>query len=127
MTSEVTTASQLLQRQQVTFVDRMNPQLFKQASRDTGLKTSSTASFQNLLALFNTANGPMADPRVRQAVQSAIDVDGLVGALKGAGVAASGVVPEGLLGYDSSLTLHEDLAKARQLLAQAGYGPGASR
>ncbi|WP_289450369.1 ABC transporter substrate-binding protein, partial [Klebsiella pneumoniae] len=87
----VTTASQLLQRQQVTFVDRMNPQLFNQASQNSALKTSRTASFQNLLALFNTASGPMADPRVRQAVQSAIDVDGLVGALKGAGVAASGV------------------------------------
>jgi peptide/nickel transport system substrate-binding protein len=124
VTSEVTTASQLLQRQQVTFVDRMNPQLFEQASHQAGLSTSHSASFQNLLALFNTAKGPMADVRVRQAVQSAIDVNGLVGALKGAGVAASGVIPEGLLGYDGSLTLHQDLARARQLLAQAGYGSG---
>lgn len=123
VTSEVTTASQLLQRQQVTFVDRMNPQLFEQAAHNPALATSHSPSFQNLLALFNTANGPMADLRVREAVQSAIDVNGLASALKGAGIAASGVIPQGLVGYDSSLTLHQDLAKARQLLAAAGYGP----
>ena len=124
VTPQVTTASQLLQRQQVTFVDRMNPQLFDQAAQDKSLSTSRTSSFQNLLALFNTASGPLADVRVRQAVQSAIDVNGLVGALKGAAVPASGVIPQGLLGYTSDLALAQDLSKSQRLLAAAGYGPG---
>ncbi|GLW08203.1 peptide ABC transporter substrate-binding protein [Microtetraspora sp. NBRC 13810] len=123
VTPELTTAWQLLQRGEVTFVQRLNPQLFAQA-RDQGMQTSQTPSFQNLLALFNTASGPLRDVRLRQAVQKAIDYDGLVSALKGAGVAASGLVPEGLLGHVEGQAPKQDLAGAAELLKQAGYGPG---
>jgi peptide/nickel transport system substrate-binding protein len=88
------------------------------------VQTSSTPSFQNVLALFDTAHGPMADVRVRKAVQAAIDSDGLVAALAGSGVPATGLVPAGLLGHTTGLGLHQDLGAAAALLAQAGYGPG---
>jgi peptide/nickel transport system substrate-binding protein len=124
VTPQVTTAWQLLQRQQVSFVFRLTPQLFAQAQQNKSLHTSYASSFENLLAFFNTASGPMADLRVRKAVQSAIDVKGLIAALKGSGVAASGVIPEGLIGYHDGLTLQQNLPTARSLLAAAGYGPG---
>jgi peptide/nickel transport system substrate-binding protein len=62
--------------------------------------------------------------RVRQAVQAAMDYKGLLSALKGAGEEAHGVIPNSLLGYDQSLTLDQDTAQAKSLLAAAGYGPG---
>ncbi|MEZ0076700.1 ABC transporter substrate-binding protein [Planotetraspora sp. GP83] len=124
VTPELTTAWQLLQRGEVSFVERLNPQLYAQASGTPSVQTSQTPSFQNLLTLFNTANGPLKDVRLRQAVQKAIDYDGLVAALKGAGVAASGLVPEGLLGFTSGQTPKQDLAGAEALLKEAGYGPG---
>ena len=37
---------------------------------------------------------------------------------------ASGLVPEGLSGYEPGLELKKDLQKTRALLAEAGYGPG---
>ncbi|MBP2707583.1 ABC transporter substrate-binding protein [Microbispora sp. RL4-1S] len=124
VTPELATAWQLLQRGEVSFVQRLNPQLFAQAGATDTVRTSQTPSFQNLLALFNTQSGPLKDVRLRQAVQKAIDYDGLVAALKGAGVAASGLVPDGLLGYTPGRTGRQDLPGAEALLKEAGYGPG---
>ncbi|HEV7897811.1 MAG TPA: ABC transporter substrate-binding protein [Planosporangium sp.] len=124
VTPQLTTAWQLLQRGDVSFVQRLNPQIFAQAKKTQGVKTVSTPSFQNLLALFNTANGPMTDVRVRKAVQAAIDVNGLISALKGADEPPTGLVPAGLLGHATDLKPSQDLSKARALLAEAGYGPG---
>ncbi|WP_214410971.1 ABC transporter substrate-binding protein [Sphaerisporangium fuscum] len=123
VTPETTTAWQLLQRGEVSFVQRLNPQLFAQA-QSQGAQTSQTPSFQNLLALFNTASGPLKDVRLRKAVQKAIDYDGLVAAIKGSGVKASGLVPEGLLGHVAGREPAQDLSGAQALLKEAGYGPG---
>jgi peptide/nickel transport system substrate-binding protein len=74
--------------------------------------------------MLNTASGPLKDVRVRRAVQSAMDYEGLLSALKGAGEEAHGVIPSGLLGYDESIVYSQDTEKAKQDLAAAGYGPG---
>jgi peptide/nickel transport system substrate-binding protein len=124
VTPQLTTAWQLLQRGEVSFVQRLNPQLFAQAKTTQGVQTVSTSSFQNLLALFNTEHGPLTDVRVRKAVQAAMDVDGLISALKGADEPATGLVPEGLLGHAPDLKVRRDMAAAKALLAEAGYGPG---
>ncbi|KAB8193413.1 ABC transporter substrate-binding protein [Nonomuraea phyllanthi] len=123
VTPEITTAWQLLQKGEVNFVQRLNPQLFEQAGATPDVQTASSPSFQNLLVLFNTAKGPLKDARIRQALQYAIDYDGLVAALKGSGQKASGLVPEGLLGHVSGMEPKQDLPKAQELLAEAGYGP----
>jgi peptide/nickel transport system substrate-binding protein len=119
-----TTAAQLLESGEVTFVSRLSPQLWERVKSVRGVKTSSSPSFQNLLALLNTASGPLKDVRVRKAVSLAMDYDGLQSALKGAGVPAHGVIPEGLIGYDESIANAQDLDTAKSLLAEAGYGPG---
>jgi peptide/nickel transport system substrate-binding protein len=123
VTPEITTAWQLLQKGEVNFVPRLNPQLFEQAGMTEGVQTSRKPSFQNLLLLFNTASGPMKDVNVRRALQLAIDYDGLVAALKGAGQKASGLVPQGLLGYAAGMEPKQDLPRAAELLNAAGYGP----
>ncbi|MGR6915315.1 ABC transporter substrate-binding protein [[Actinomadura] parvosata] len=123
VTPEITTAWQLVQKGEVNFVERLNPQLFAQAGSTQGVQTSQSPSFQNLLVLFNTAEGATKDVRVRQALQLAIDYDGLVAALEGAGQKASGLVPDGLLGHTPGMAPKQDLPKAQELLAEAGYGP----
>jgi peptide/nickel transport system substrate-binding protein len=122
VTPEITTAWQLLQKGEVNFVERLNPQLFEQAGATQSVQISQTPSFQNLLLLFNTATGPMKDVKIRQALQLALDYDGLIAALKGAGRKSTGLVPQGLIGYTANLEPKQDLAKAQELLAEAGYG-----
>lgn len=122
VTPEVTTAWQLLQSGDVTWVERLSPTLFQQAGTTQGVATSQTSSFQNLLALPNTASGPMADVRVRKAVRLAVDVAGLTAALHGSATAADGIVPAGLLGAGNGFTTAQNLDEAKSLLAEAGYG-----
>lgn len=123
VTPQITTAWQLLQKSEVNFVQRLNPQLFEKAGTTEGVQTSQTPSFQNLMLLFNTETGPLKDVKLRQALQAALDYDGLAAALKGAGLKGSGLVPQGLLGFTPGMDPKQDLDKARELVESAGYGP----
>lgn len=74
---------------------------------------------------------PLSDPRVRQAIRYAIDYDGILkGLLKGVGTRPNSMIPVGMLGNDAgfndSVLVRQDLAKARALLKAAGYANGFS-
>jgi peptide/nickel transport system substrate-binding protein len=124
---QATTAAQLLRSGDATIARQLNAQLFASVKSAPGMTSSTTPSFENLVGLMNTQNGPLKDKRIRQAVIAAMDYDGLIKALKGAGVAAHGFIPEGLPGYDPSITAKQDLDQAKALLKQAGYGPGGKK
>ncbi len=63
--------------------------------------------------------------QVRQAVKYAIDYDGIIhDLLAGNGLPLQGVIPKGLFGYDPSLPFKHDVARAKQLLAEGGFGSG---
>jgi peptide/nickel transport system substrate-binding protein len=67
----------------------------------------------------------LADKRVRQAVSYAIDYDGIIkGLVRNAGVRPPAMIPIGILGVDPAMARQHDLAKAKALLAEAGYANG---
>ncbi|MDR7481529.1 MAG: ABC transporter substrate-binding protein [Armatimonadota bacterium] len=67
----------------------------------------------------------LADRRVRQAVAAVIDYDGIIkGLMRGAAIQIPSIIPVGLLGTDASLAPRRDLARARALMAEAGYPNG---
>jgi peptide/nickel transport system substrate-binding protein len=64
-------------------------------------------------------------PEVRRAVKYSIDYDGIINdLLNGRGTPLQGVIPKGLFGYEPSLPFKHDPAKAKSLLAEAGFGSG---
>jgi oligopeptide transport system substrate-binding protein len=75
---------------------------------------------------INTTRGPLADKRVRQALNYATDANGILqGIVSGRGSLAAGVIPPALAGSDSTRKGYtRDVARARQLLAAAGYPNG---
>jgi oligopeptide transport system substrate-binding protein len=75
---------------------------------------------------INTTRGPLADKRVRQALNYAVDAKGILnGIVSGRGNLAAGVIPPALPGGDSTRKGYtRDVAKAKQLLAEAGFGNG---
>ncbi len=79
------------------------------------------------LAFKNGKQSPFADQRVRQAVRYAIDA-GQINTLvqKGLGEVANQSLPKGSPGYNPAVAdrYPHDVAKARQLLAEAGYPNG---
>jgi peptide/nickel transport system substrate-binding protein/oligopeptide transport system substrate-binding protein len=91
-----------------------------------------SARLQNVPALrliyvaLNTTRGPLKDARVRQAINHAVDSRTLLQQLAGGrGRLAAGVIPPTLDGADTTRAPYTyDVARARQLLAEAGYGGG---
>lgn len=76
--------------------------------------------------LINTKSPPLTDPRVRRAVQYAVDVPAIA-RFVGQDITAIGPspVPPGFLGYTADLPRYgADPARARALLAEAGFADG---
>ena len=78
--------------------------------------------------LFDTTKGPLKDPRVRLALNLAIDRDSMAKrTLSGFGAPANQYVPQTDVGYETAgNVLTYDPAKAKSLLAEAGYPAGFS-
>ena len=86
----------------------------------------STPALELVYIGINTTRGPLVDPRVRQAINYAIDVDRIIERLIGGrGTRAAGVIPPALSGYDSTRAAYPyDSIKAKRLLAEAGHPNG---
>ncbi|MBI2515696.1 MAG: peptide ABC transporter substrate-binding protein [Opitutae bacterium] len=74
---------------------------------------------------LNVARPPLDHPLVRRALALAIDRQALIdGVLKGAQTPALSFIPPGLDNYTPAERLTPDAAKARELLAEAGFPGG---
>jgi ABC-type transport system substrate-binding protein len=74
---------------------------------------------------LNNTRGPLRDPRVRRALNMAVDVDQLIRVLtSGHAVRAAGAIPPGLPGHRDRRPYPFDPPAARRLLAEAGYPDG---
>jgi oligopeptide transport system substrate-binding protein len=74
---------------------------------------------------MNVRIKPFDDRRVRQALNYALDKRHTARLLNGTTVASHGILPPGMLGRDPELAPYpHDVAKARALLAEAGYPHG---
>ena len=75
---------------------------------------------------INTTRGPLADVRVRQAINHAIDTKAILTQLLGGrGRLAAGIIPPALDGADTTRAPYvHDVAKAKALLAAAGFPNG---
>ncbi|MBB3772174.1 peptide/nickel transport system substrate-binding protein [Angulomicrobium tetraedrale] len=70
---------------------------------------------------ININNPKLADPKVRRAIQYAIDVGQIMdGSYSGLAAPATGVVPPALIGHREAILYPTDAAKSQALLAEAG-------
>ena len=86
----------------------------------------SVAALQLIYIGVNTTRGPLADRRVRQALNHAIDINTIITQLvSGRGRRAVGVIPPSLPGADTTRQAYAfSTARAKQLLAEAGHANG---
>ncbi len=68
---------------------------------------------------MNTEEAPFDDPKVRQAVNYAVDTDALERIYAGSLAAAHQILPEGMPGYEALDLYPHDMAKAKELIADA--------
>jgi ABC-type transport system substrate-binding protein len=87
---------------------------------------ASTPSLQLVYVAINTTRGPLADVRVRQALNYAIDRRRIVrNLIANRGELAAGVIPSSLPGSEKARVGYQfDTTQARRLLREAGYPNG---
>jgi len=74
---------------------------------------------------INVTKPPLNDKRIRRALALTIDRESLVAdVLRGGQLPAFCLTPPGTAGYTCRTQLHEDIAEAKRLLAEAGYPGG---
>ncbi|WP_153502621.1 ABC transporter substrate-binding protein [Cumulibacter manganitolerans] len=115
------TQSQLVSKGDVDIALDIDPDAAK--SMGDGVKVLSDPSY-NLIYMFlnnkNPAAPQLADPRVRQAIQHAINYDEIGQGLAGGAKRPAAVVPLGFQGSDAVKPATYDPNKAKSLLAEAG-------
>ncbi len=102
------------------------PDLVSSIANDPRIKADVTTGTRSINIMLDTGTGPLRDKLVRQALNYAVDKDAIVkNILGGFGTVESTLVPAAYLGFSPLLRPYAyDPAKARALLAQAGYPNG---
>lgn len=106
--------------------DPVSPSDVDQVDNEDGLSVNRQPSTSLSYIGFNMDKEPFDDPRVRQAINMAIDKEQIIeGIFDGNGIPAIGPLAPDVFGYDDSVPgLEYDPEKARELLKEAGYEDG---
>lgn len=92
-----------------------------------GIKIHQTGSWGITYIGMNVGVKPLDDNRVRKAIKYAIDYDTIINKiLFGDAVKYQTVIPYGFLGFNPATPYYRDVAKAKELLREAGYPEGFS-
>jgi len=121
---DVSTALQLLQQGKVDMLGAVGPDDAAAAAKLRGVKVVKQPGYEVKQITLNTSKGALRDPRVREAVALAFDYQAYLGFFKGYGTIPAGPLPSTLQGIAQPPPPTQNLDRAKQLLGQAGYGPG---
>ena len=112
-----------LQTGQADLIVNVPPDQMQAVASTRGVRIEKIPSCRIIyFGIAQIKGGPLADRRVRQALNYAVDMQGILDAvLLGNGKRINSAMPPNVWGYDPSIPLYEyDPKKARELLAAAG-------
>jgi peptide/nickel transport system substrate-binding protein len=123
--AEPATQSLLLQKGDVDVARNLLRDQLNQLAEVKDVRIESFAGGDNYYLGMNTSEEHMKNPKVRQAMKMLVDYDGMVKSfLKDSFFVQQTFLPLGFLGAVPYNPWHFDVAKAKALLAEAGYPDG---
>jgi glutathione transport system substrate-binding protein len=119
------TRAAMMQTNEAHFAFPMPPEAVESISKKPSLEVTSAPSIIHRYLSMNTTQKPFDNPKVREAINYAINKDALVKvAFSGYAIPAEGVLPQGVE-YAAKLgPWPYNPAKSRELLKEAGYPNG---
>lgn len=126
ITPDAVTAQQMLTAGEIDYATNVPIENAESVAEQIGGEVSAQSSPFSYLAYFNTAVEPLDDPAVRQALSYAMPYEEIIEiGGQGYGTQSHGPVPAGVFPYSEDVPMYEqDLDRARELLAEAGYADG---
>jgi len=120
------TRAAALRNNEVDLITTIPPNLARELEGVGGIRAQRVPSSWIIYLGLNAFKKPLSDVRVRQALNYATDVDAIVkNILEGNGRRLEGPLTPQMFGYDASVKGYpHDPARARKLLAEAGYPDG---
>lgn len=120
------TRAAALRNNEVDLITTVPPSLGRELERVAGVKVHRVPSTWQIYLGLNAFRKPLSDVRVRQALNHATDVDAIIrNVLDGNGRRQEGPFTPNMFGHDPALKgFAHDPARARRLLAEAGYPDG---
>jgi peptide/nickel transport system substrate-binding protein len=116
-----------LQNGEVDSLTRISPQERAILEKDPGVKVTSDKSNGQMLFRFGMNDPIISNAKVRQAISYAIDRKAIVdGLFAGIGTPSTSALSPLTFGYANLGEIKRDVAKAKQLLTEAGYPNGFS-
>jgi peptide/nickel transport system substrate-binding protein len=117
-----------LQNGEVDLIDGVNPSDVASVKADKNLQLFQRPSMNVGYLGFNVEKKPFNNVKVRQALSYAVDKAAIIkNFFDGTAIPAKNPIPPSINGYNDSITDYNfDLAKAKKLLAEAGYPNGFS-
>ncbi len=111
---------------EVDFVIGLTADAANSLANDNDIKILSAPWIRTFYVSLNATVKPLNDPRVRQALNYAVDTQGIIkNVLGGKAKRVATLVPSQNFGYDASVKPYPySPARAKKLLAQAGYPNG---
>ena len=115
----------MLRAGQAQYIYPMPAELLKLAQSDSKVEIIERPSIVERYLVLNTRYAPLADPRVRQAINYALDKQAIIRiAWAGAAGEADSIIPPNLQFYQKQGAWPYDVAKAKTLMKEAGYENG---
>jgi ABC-type transport system substrate-binding protein len=106
---------------------RVPPAEAERIAANPNVEIVRTPGLRTIYIFFNVTKEPFDDVRVRQAVNYAVDVEGIVNQLfVGAARVSDAPFAPPIFGYKANSPYARDVARARELLAEAGVAEGTS-
>ncbi len=107
-------------------IDQVNPQDYERIRNNPNLELFTAPGLNVGYIAMNTTKEPFTDVRIRRAVNYAIDRSAITKAFyAGVGAPAKNPMPPTIWGYNDAVKPYEhNVAKAKQLIAEAGYPNG---
>jgi peptide/nickel transport system substrate-binding protein len=111
---------------EIDLMDGLNPSDVSQVESDSNLALFMRPGMNVAYFAFNHEKEPFDDPKVRQALNHAVNKQAIIDAFyAGNAKPAKNPMPDVIPGYNDEIEPYEyDLDKAKQLLEEAGYGDG---
>ena len=120
------TRAAALRNGEVDLITTVPPNLAAELEKAPGIRVQRVPSTWQIYLGLNAFRKPLSDARVRQALNYATDVDAIIkNVMDGNGRRQEGPFTPNVFGFDPSVKGYApDAARARRLLAEAGYPDG---